>query len=160
MTIDAEAREDLIDRLQEFPARIQNLITEADEADLKRAGPGGAWGAVEILCHLRDLEELYLERLIAMLEEDGAELEVVEDSLWPIARDYLNQDPLEAFDDFVNYRRQVIDLLDEADNSDWARTGRHAKLGQMTIRDYTEWVVNRDREHEQMLRAALNQEED
>lgn len=158
-TIDSEERDELIDRLQAFPAQLQERIEAVeDDEDLRRAGPGGAWGGVETLCHLRDLEELFLERLELMLDEENPDIEVVEDSLWPIARDYLSQDPYEAFQEFADYRQQTVELLLEAANSDWQRTGRHPQFGQITIRDYVERVVQRDREHAEMLAAALNQD--
>lgn len=158
MTIDAEAREELIDQLQDYPGRMQQLLEDASLEDLERAGPGGAWGGVETLCHLRDVEELFLERLERMLEEDDPDLPVVEDSLWPIQRDYLNQDPFEAFEDFVDYRRQVVDLLLELNSRAWSRSGRHSQFGKTTVRDFVERVIARDKEHERLLRAALNQE--
>ncbi|MFW6075951.1 MAG: DinB family protein [Chloroflexota bacterium] len=159
-TIDAEDREELIDRLQEFPARLQARIeTVEDEEALKRAGPGGGWGGVEILCHLRDLEALFLERLELMLEEDNPNIDVVEDSLWPIQRDYLSQDPFEAFEEFTDLRRQSVEILLDTDVAGWARTGRHPVFGQITIRDFAERINERDLDHEKQLIAALNQSE-
>lgn len=158
-TIDSEDREALIDRLQDFPARLQTrLETVEDEKALRRAGPGGGWGGVEILCHLRDLEELFLERLELMLEEDNANIDVVEDSLWPIQRDYLSQDPFEAFEEFVDYRRQTVELLLDTEVADWERTGRHPVFGRITIRDFAERITARDLDHEKQLIAALNQD--
>jgi hypothetical protein len=157
-TIDAEAREDLVDLLDSFPTRLQELVESATEEQLRAAGPGGGWGGVEILCHLRDLEELFLERMDLMLDEDNPQLEAVEDSLWPIARDYINQDPLDALEEFVELRRQVVDNLENAEIADWGRTGRHPRMGQITIRDYAERAVERDGEHEAMLHKALRHE--
>lgn len=154
-TIDAEAREDLIDLLDSFRSRLQELVESATEEQLRAAGPGGGWGGVEILCHLRDLEELFIERVELMLDEDNPQLEAVEDSLWPIARDYLNQDPFEALEEFVELRRQVVETLENLEISEWSRTGRHPRMGQITVRDYAERVVERDGEHEAMLHRAL-----
>lgn len=154
-TIDAEAREDLVDLLDSFPTRLQELVESETEQQLRAAGPGGGWGGVEILCHLRDLEELFLERMDLMLDEDNPQLEAVEDSLWPIARDYINQDPLEALEEFIELRRQAVDILENAEISEWGRTGRHPRMGQITIRDYAERVVERDGEHEALLHKAL-----
>lgn len=154
-TIDAEAREDLIDLLDSFRSRLQALVESVTDEQLRAAGPGGGWGGVEILCHLRDLEELFIERVDLMLDEDNPQLEAVEDSLWPIARDYLNQDPFEALEEFVELRRQTVDTLENLEISEWGRTGRHPRLGQITVRDYAERAVERDGEHEAMLLRAL-----
>lgn len=157
-TIDAEAREDLIDLLDSFATRLQDLVEGATEEQLRAAGPGGGWGGVEILCHLRDLEELFIERMELMLDEDNPPLEAVEDSLWPIARDYINQDPFEALEEFIELRRQAVENLENASISDWGRTGRHPRMGLISIHDYAERVVVRDGEHEAMLHKALRHE--
>lgn len=156
-TIDQEDRDQLIDRLEGYPSHIYSLIDGVNDDALRQAGPGGGWGAVEILCHLRDLEELFLDRVTLMLDEDNPRLQKVEDSLWPIDRDYINQDPHEAFNEFAEYRRQTVHILDNASLQDWSRTGRHPVFGQITVQAYAERVVQRDEEHERQLLEALNQ---
>lgn len=156
-TIDQEDRDKLIDRLESYPAHIYDLIDGVNDDALRQAGPAGGWGAVEILCHLRDLEELFLDRITIMLDEDNPRLAKVEDSLWPIDRDYINQDPYEAFNEFADYRRQTVNILDNANLQHWSRTGRHPVFGQITVQEYAERVVERDEEHERQLLEALNQ---
>lgn len=154
-TIDAEEREALVDALRTYPRQLAELISNAPAADLKRAGPGGSWGAVEALCYLRDSEEVFIERMTRMLDEQNPTLPVVEDSLWPIDRDYLGQNPQQVLAEFTALRRASSELLLEASLSDWGRTGKHPQLGQITIRDYAEHVANRDAEHMRQIRAAL-----
>ncbi|MGH9173671.1 MAG: DinB family protein, partial [Vicinamibacterales bacterium] len=68
--IDQDEIDELIDRLREFPDRLRALIANASDDDLARAAPGGGWGPVEIFCHLRDAEELFVERVDRILTED------------------------------------------------------------------------------------------
>lgn len=154
-TIDLHDREDLIDRLEQFPLRLEELVSAASEEDLKKAGPGGSPGAVEILAYLRDFEELFLERLQLMLAEDSPRFARVEDSLWPIERDYVNQDPRVMLNDFVDYRRQVIETLSDLPVADWERAGQHPVLGQLTVRRYADRVLERDAEYEEQLLQIL-----
>jgi hypothetical protein len=159
-TIDQQDRDTLIDTLEQYPARIQSIVADASEAELRKAGPSGGPGAVETVCFMRDFEELFLERLTRMLDEDDPRLTRVEDSLWPIERDYVHQDPLETLHDFIDYRRQVVELLEDLPINAWERTGRHPSLGQLTVRQYAERVVERDRDLERQLLSALGRAKD
>jgi hypothetical protein len=134
---------------------LAGIVNAASPADLKRAGPGGTWGAVEALCYLRDSEEVFIARMTRMLEEQNPTFPVVEDSLWPIDRDYLGQDPNQVLVEFTTLRKTSSEMLLEASLSDWGRTGKHPLLGRITLRDYAEHVADRDQEHLRQVRAAL-----
>lgn len=156
-TIDIQDREALIDALEETPIVAGNVVADQEEADLRKAGPGGSLGAVEVLSYLRDFEELFYDRLTTMIEDDNPRLEWVEDSLWPIERDYVNREPVTMLQEFVELRSQTVQILVDLPIGDWERTGRHPSLGQVTIRRYVERVVARDSEYITQLRAALGE---
>jgi hypothetical protein len=156
-TIDVQDREALIDSLEQTPLTANELVANATEEDLRRAGPGGTLGAVEVLAYLHDFEELFLSRLSLIIEEDNPRLEWVEDSLWPIERDYVERDPVVTFHQFVELRSQTIRALADLPIADWDRVGQHPALGQVTIRRYVERVIDRDSGYLQQLRAALRQ---
>lgn len=159
MTIDTESRDKLIDELVEFPARLHELIAGADDEELTRAGPEGSWGVVEVLCHLRDWERIYVQRVQRMSEEDDPTFETVDDSLWPIDRDYHAQDPREVLEDFAEHRSKLVDLLEELSVGDWAREGHVPRQGRVTIGWYAEHVLGHDSEHLRQIRQALRVED-
>ena len=154
-TIDIQDREELIDRLERTPVLVNELVADASEEDLRKAGPGGSLGAVEVLSYLRDFEQLFIDRLSLMIVEDNPRFDRVEDSLWPIERDYVNQDPLVMLHDFVELRRQTVQILLDLPIADWDRAGRHPSLGHLTIRRYVDNVLNRDEEYLDQLRDVL-----
>lgn len=154
-TIDAEEREALVDAMRAYPRLLADLIDNASDDELRRAGPGGSWGVVEVLCYLRDSEEVFIARMTRMLTESNPTLPVVEDSLWPIDRDYLGQDPDEVLEEFTALRKNATEILMSASLADWGRSGKHPHLGQISVRDYAEHVANRDAQHLQQIRVAL-----
>ena len=154
-TIDIQDREDLIDHLEQTPLLANDLVANASEADLRRAGPGGSLGAVEVLAYLHDFEELFLGRLDTMIAEDNPRLEWVEDSLWPIERDYIERDPVVTLHQFVELRRLTVQTLARLPVAEWDRIGQHPALGRVTIRRYVERVIERDKEYLSQLRTVL-----
>ena len=52
-----------------MPVEFERLILrDADRDDLTRPAPDGGWGVVEILPHLRDWEDIYFDRAVAIAE--------------------------------------------------------------------------------------------
>ena len=157
-TIDTEARDTLIDALAEYPARLHELIAGTDDAELTRAGPEGSWGVVEVLCHLRDWERIYVQRVQRMIHEDDPTFESVDDSLWPIDRDYHAQDPRDVLENFAEHRSKLVDLLEGISTADWSREGHVPRQGRVTVGWYAEHIASHDAEHLSQVRQALRVE--
>lgn len=51
-----------LDRLRSTPEEAARLLEGRDEAALSRRPDARSWSPTEILCHLRDVEELFLVR--------------------------------------------------------------------------------------------------
>jgi hypothetical protein len=153
--IDVELREDLLDRLRDFPARLQTTIDGVDDALLTRAGPGGGWGAVEIFCHLRDQDEVTIERVKRILRESVPAINPVDDSLWPIQRDYHLQNPRSALAEFAKRRASLVTLLDGLDPTQWQRLGIHYQHGRRPLTWFIEQIATHDQENLEQLRKAV-----
>ncbi len=159
MAIDTESRDRLVDVLGEYPARLHELISSADDDALTRAGPEGSWGVVEVLCHLRDWEWIFGKRIARMIEEDDPSFETIDDSLWPIDRDYHAQNPSTVLEDFAEIRSDLVDALESLRISQWEQTGHLPRQGRVTVGWYAEHIANHDREHLQQIRRALRVED-
>jgi hypothetical protein len=153
--IDQDDIDDLLDRLREYPDRLRALTADAEDDDLSRAAPGGGWGPVEVFCHLRDLEELFVFRVGRILAEDDPFLPVVDESLWPIERDYASQNARIALEKFAENRAQFTRMLSRLDSPDWHRRGHHAELGEQTVLWYARHAADHDATHEQQVRKLL-----
>lgn len=153
--IDADDIEQMLDSLRDYPQRLRDMILDRDDETLTRAAVDGGWGAVEIFCHLRDAEELFVERVNRILTEDEPFLPAVDESLWPIEREYDQQQPREALEQFARLRARFVDLLADLDASGWQRRGHHAEDGDQTVLWYARHSIEHDAEHEQQLKTLL-----
>lgn len=153
--IDHDDIDRLLDRLREFPDRLRALIADVRDDELSRAAAGGGWGPVEIFCHLRDIEELFVARVGRMLAEDVPFLPVVDETLWPIERDYASQNARVALEQFAENRAQFTRMLSRADPAGWLRRGQHAELGEQTVLWYARHAAEHDATHELRLRELL-----
>src|SRR5690606_23976929 len=118
------SREQILEDLAGFPDDLRRLLFSAhDEDDLYRPGSDGGWGIVEILPHLRDWEEIYLERARRIAEDDQPDIPGYDDALWPIERDYRGQVQREVFDECADLRHEHVEYLMTRPLDAWDRIG-------------------------------------
>lgn len=149
--IDSDDIEQMLDRLQEFPQRLADIIRDYDHETLTRAAADGGWGAVEVFCHLRDIEALSVERVERILTEDEPFIQAVDETLWPIEREYDQQQPRIALEQFAELRARFVGMLARLDASQWHRRGYHSEHGEQTVLWYAQHAMEHDAEHERQL---------
>src|SRR6185503_16506655 len=66
----AGARDEMLRRLVRTPSELERLIADCDPAMVSRRPEPKSWSATEILCHLRDVEELFQTRFHTILALD------------------------------------------------------------------------------------------
>lgn len=155
--IDADQIDNLLDTLRNAPHRLRDIVAGRDDAELTRAAVGGGWGPVEVFCHLRDADELFIERAGRILTEDDPYLPAVDETLWPIEREYSLQNPWVALEQFAENRARFTGMLSDLSEEQWRRCGHHAELGEQTIRWYAQYAAEHDATHEQQLRELLTE---
>ncbi|MDI3340523.1 MAG: DinB family protein [Sphaerobacter sp.] len=148
-------REELLDRLRHFPERVARIVDPQPIEALRRAGANGGWGAVEILAHLRDWDEVTLDRVRRIVHEDTPELENFDTGFWAIERDYHAQDPRQVLAAFRARRARLVALLESLPDSAWQRTGRHPRWGTITLEELVQRVDEHDQKQLRALRDVL-----
>ncbi len=145
----------MLERMGRLPERIQRLIADESDEDLKRAGIGGAWGAVEHIAHLKDLDEVSLDRVALMLQEDDPKLDIFDTDVRAIERDYHAEHPHKAAQEFENLREMLVNRLDGLEDAEWERTARHPELGSVTLESLIERLDEHDAQHFRALKDVL-----
>jgi hypothetical protein len=148
-------RGDRLTRLRHFPERLRRLIDQQPEDVLREAGTGGGWGAVEILAYLRDWDEVVAEHVDQILAEDAPRLTEYDTDLWPIERDYHDEDPGTVIDQFEALRVRLVDHLTELSDEQCQRTGIAADDQVVTLEALVETLEAHDQHNLQILRDLL-----
>jgi hypothetical protein len=165
--ISIEAR---LSRLQHTPDELEQTIAGKSAAELSRRPEPHSWAAKEIVCHLRDVEELFQirfhtvvalgERRILVLGASAKDLapwriggpigHPLDPARWAEERrQYLRNDSGEALAAFRRRRSEVLALLQSLSPVEWERGGIHLSQARLTLAD---WVA---RNHVDQLRRAL-----
>lgn len=163
-------------RLARTPADLAAAILGQGEAALARRPDARNWSATEILCHLRDIEELCILRFHGMLAMDDPAVFVVgappkdparwgiggevpfplDPERWADERQYRRQDPHEALAAFRRRRKEVLALFGKLTPEQWKRGSIHPVHGRVTFEDWTAGMAGHDDNHLDQLRRALD----
>jgi len=153
----------LIAVLLSTPAAISGLLPclsnrkQVVGPDLKLRPESDEWCLTEVLCHLRDTEiEINQPRLRMMLELDEPFIPARNTDEWAEERDYKNQDPVLAFDDFLSARLHTLDLLQDLTN-EWERKARHAIFGPTNLLELVNFMAEHDKLHIRQISTTIEQ---
>lgn len=151
----------LLRSLRKNPVILQGLIKDVwqDQARRFKDGPDG-WSIVQIVSHLRDLEEIYYRRALRMVNEDEPVLEGFDQEEMARQGDYINQILTKVFGELVEKRRRTLLFFNGLTAEQWQRTGIHPEAGKITLLEQAFQIGSHDTDHiEQIVRAMGLSEE-
>jgi hypothetical protein len=141
--------------LRKTPVILKALLGDVSQERARRAtdGPDG-WSVIEVMCHLRDYEEIFYQRARMMLESDNPKMPAYDQVEMARARNYASQNLREAFDDYLKTRQRFVQLLEGLNAEQWQRRGIHSQWGDITIIELATNTALHDLNHtEQIVRA-------
>jgi hypothetical protein len=114
------------------------------------------WSVVEILCHLRDVDnEVNLPRIYKMIQETNPFLTGKDTDPWANERQYICQDGPQALQDFITARLKLLSLLEGLPLADWERPARHSLLGPTHLNELVGIIAEHDRLHVRQVNRTL-----
>jgi hypothetical protein len=146
---------DQLECMRGTPGDLAAAIDGQPAAVLARRPAEKAWSAKEIVCHLRDVEEFYLDRIKILLINDEPPLILLEPDRWAEDRQYLRHDVGEALRAFRLRREDTLEFLVSLRADEWSRGGMHPLLGRITVGKIVRSMPRHDQAHLDQLRRAL-----
>lgn len=139
---------ELIGMLRATPEVLEGLL-RAVTPERARAARGGDedWSVVEVVCHLRDVEERAIARMRAMRDEENPTMQGYDQEALARERNYAAADLSDAFAAFARFRAQHIAELEALRPEEWQRPGHHSEAGAVTVMRHTITIANHDAVH-------------
>jgi hypothetical protein len=154
---------------------VAAAIDGQNDVSLSRRPAPASWSAKEVVCHLRDIEELFTLRFRTMLAVDEPTFLVLGEmppdrTAWGIAegdalpldpdrwaeeRQYLRNDTGLALAALHRRRQETLAVLGQLEPQQWQRGSVHVTLGRMTFADWVALIAAHDDKHLAQLRRAL-----
>jgi FMN phosphatase YigB (HAD superfamily) len=106
------------------------------------------WSLIEIVSHLSDVDrEVNIPRLKLIQNQDNAFIEAALTDHWAEERNYLANDPLLAIDNFIENRKNLLEILEGFDSNFWKKSINHAIFGPTTVSELIKFTTQHDRIH-------------
>jgi hypothetical protein len=117
-------------------------------------GPDG-WSILFIMCHLRDYEDIFGERIFLLLDQDEPAITLPLNNDELIRQNsYAGQQLDRTLAVYVEKRRQLVARLTSLSPAQWERRGLHPTEGPVTVTELAINVILHDHNHiDQMVRA-------
>jgi hypothetical protein len=164
-----------LERLRRTPDDLAAALRGRAEADVSRRPGATSWSAKEVVCHLRDIEELCMLRFRMMLAIDepkvfvagarprnpeewglvGEELAIDPDR-WAEERQYQRADLVAVLAAFGRRRAESLGFFRRLSTEQWQRTCLHPTLGRLTYADWAAIIAGHDDNHLAQLQRALD----
>jgi uncharacterized damage-inducible protein DinB len=158
-TMEEVAKQPLEERLGRMRRTADDLaaaIKGKSDTDLSRRPDAKNWAAKEVLCHLRDTEELFMERFQTIMANEEPKLGGPQPDRWAEERQYLRNDAGEALTAFRKRRDDSLAFLKKLAPPDWQRAGVSPTRGRITIDQFVSLMAWHDDNHLDQLKRALD----
>ncbi len=138
---------------QETLKYLTSLVTP-EEAREFRERPD-TWTILEIMCHLKDFEMVFIERVEQMLKKITPSFTAYDQDAMVVSNKYSEQILSEVVQAFTLYRERTISLFKGLEPQQWQRMGLHPKKGRMTVADMPENMIFHDSKHIRQISRIL-----
>jgi len=155
-----DLNQELIDALKSTPETLKGLLSQVSVLEARSAKGGDEnWSVVEVICHLRDAEEISVQRMQAMRDQDHPKITGYDQEALARERNYGEADLQAALRAFTVFRERHIAALCALSPEEWERSGEHKEFGRITIFAHTLHKVSHDAIHcAQIARQLLSVE--
>ena len=145
----------VFETLAAAPRRLGALTRKLDDALLRRKPAPDKWSAVEVACHLRDLEGLWATRIVKAAFSDRPALFMPDVDALAVKSGYNRQPLAPVLKEFALLREDTLRLLRALPASQWKRTGIHARRGEISIERMVEIMLGHDKGHFDQISKAV-----
>jgi hypothetical protein len=123
--------------LRKTPVILGALLQDVSQevAQSSTDGPDG-WSVVEIICHVRDFEKIFCDRIELALAQDRPKFAIVDHLRLVEENDYAHQNLRAVLTELHERRQHTLTLLESLSDEQLARVGIHPEQGEGTVMEY------------------------
>jgi hypothetical protein len=142
--------------LRKTPFLLETLLRGMSPQDAARLRDGAdGWSIVYILCHMRDEEDIFAQRVRDLLAKPRPTFGYALNDELAVKNRYDAADYPAVLDDFMARRRAFIALLETVTDDQWLLEGEHPLQGPATLLDVALNVGLHDVDHMEQIARCL-----
>ena len=148
-----------ISQLEKGSSLLENMLMGIPSKNMQIFVDGGkGWTVTEVLCHMRDYEAVFLERVQLTINEDNPTLAFPDPAELARANKYNRADPRKVLAEWQALRAEHVAFLQARSEDDWGRIAQHPTRGDFTLSDQLLLSVWHDTNHMEQIARILAEE--
>ena len=148
---------DLVEALNAMSPALQRELDGLSEAALTFRPAEGEWSIKEVCGHLRDDAQFLHRRLFAMIKLEEPRLEAWDQEALMRERNPQATPIDELLAEYTAQRGETVEMLADLVHWNWARQGRHAERGRVSIRQMVDGAVRHEEAHLEQIQRLKEQ---
>lgn len=129
------------------PSTLIRIIDDVRPEQYDTTLEEGRFTLKEVIAHLADLEQTWLDRITIAIEYPGSEVENFDEEGRAIEHHYADKDIHHELEVFENRRRDTVDYLLRLADDDWNNTIKHPIHGEISILEIVQFITGHDLYH-------------
>lgn len=148
--------EKAIRSLKKTPVLLNAILLDVDQerAVTSMDGPDG-WNIVFIVCHMRDFEKIYYDRIHMLLDTDYPSYLHFDQNELCYTNQYADQTLPEVVADFLEQRRKTLLVYENLTPEQWERGGVHPEFGDHSLLEFAINAALHDVNHLEQIARTL-----
>jgi uncharacterized damage-inducible protein DinB len=145
----------VFETLESAPKKLNDLTGKLDDAVLRRKPGPDKWSALDVACHLRDVERLWVNRIVKVAFDDRPAFFMIDFPSIAGEHGYDTQRLGAALKEFARLREDTLRILRALPERQWKRVGLHPKRGEVSIEAIVETMISHDASHFGQIQKAV-----
>ncbi len=137
----------LVARLLEQGDDVRRLASGLTEEQLVRRTVPGKWSLKELICHLDRAQEIFEQRISAMLSEQNPAVTFYDPEKDPDFGGTIARPTAETLADFLRRRTRLAARLEALSPEQWHRPGRHPEYPAYDVHFQIEAMAHHEAHH-------------
>jgi uncharacterized damage-inducible protein DinB len=133
--------------LRHTPVILERILDDVPPARYGERMAEDRFTLLEMVCHMADFEDIYVERMRAALKQDGIEVADVDEGQRAKDKQYDCRDLHKELEVLANRRRDTIDFVEGLSDEQLSRSFTKEGLGKVTIKEYVAILSGHDIYH-------------
>jgi DinB superfamily len=143
----------ILEGLAAGPKALRAATAGLSGEALLRAPAPGKWSALEVACHLRDVEQVFVERFTKAAHQERPSFWMMDNDRVAEVLRYREARLEDVLKEFARRRGETLTLLRALPLAAWKRTGLHPRRGEVSIEALALVLADHDKSHVERLKA-------
>lgn len=147
MTDKHAAHARVIERLKTSAEEVRRLCRDLDETAASTRTVADKWSVKEILAHMARVQQIFEQRLDAILAKEGAPITSYEPSADPDFPAIAKKPADELWKWYEDTRNRIVGKLEKLSPADWHRKGSHPEYPVYDVHFAMEYLAHHEAHH-------------